>query len=562
MDQTAQDVSAGADVNVEVSLGARPRGLTSAGVLPKIDVVRWATLVFGILLAFGSADINLAYLFGATILLMVNTIGRALHPLILERPSLWTASRMSGDLAVAVAGVALTGQWESPYALTPVAPLFVIGYALGTGPALLSAAVASAFIASIDSYEHSAAHALGPSAQLAVVLLFSGILGAYTRHLVRAAEDRQSESTLRFTQLTEANKLLTSLHQVAQALPSSLDLPEVIAATQVQLHRQFDFTCASLMILDSATGEWKVELSEGTRLAETYATTDLPGTALQTVSKSRAGVIEDLVRDEVTGCAQGSRSALTAPLRATDSLVGILILEHSDAGHFAARDAVILDALVEPLAYAIENALLFSRLRALGAEAERARIARDLHDHLAQSLAYVSLELARLAGHSANPDELLALRDDISNVLAELRETLFQLRTTVTEASDLRTVAEHFLQRFQERTGIDVTFASRIDSRPPIAIEKEFLRIMQEALVNVERHAHASRVWVTWSTSKGRSWLEVRDNGSGFESHQVGSDRYGLIGMRERANAISGSLSIESSPKSGTRIVVEAKVAS
>lgn len=117
------------------------------------------------------------------------------------------------------------------------------------------------------------------------------------------------------------------------------------------------------------------------------------------------------------------------------------------------------------------------------------------------------------------------------------------------------------LQRFQERTGIAVVFTARVRGRRiPFRTEQELWKIAQEALTNVERHADARRVWVTWMIAGRGAWLEVRDDGAGFDAASAGRGRFGLAGMRERADAVGARLTVESDPGSGTRVLVEVEV--
>jgi signal transduction histidine kinase len=291
---------------------------------------------------------------------------------------------------------------------------------------------------------------------------------------------------------------------------------------------------------------------------------ELPPAVLVALGGRDALVHEDLLYDHLASFAPLARSLLAAPLVARNTVVGVVAIEHSEPGRYGAADAEVLGEMAGPLALAVDNATWFARLRTLGAEAERARIARDLHDRLAQSLAYVAFELERLSrvhGDDGEHTELDALHDVVRGVVGELRETLYQLRADVTDSMELEKVARTYLQRFQDRTGIACTLTARVRGRRlPIQVEQEVWRILQEALTNVERHADARRVWVTWTVSAERAWLEVRDDGRGFRVAAVPAERYGLVGMRERAAAVGAHLTLDSEPGFGTRILVELEV--
>jgi signal transduction histidine kinase len=139
--------------------------------------------------------------------------------------------------------------------------------------------------------------------------------------------------------------------------------------------------------------------------------------------------------------------------------------------------------------------------------------------------------------------------------VSEVRETLYDLRTDVTEQQDLVVTLTGFLERVRSRSHIAVDFQHDLRRRLPLPIEREVWRIAQEAVTNVERHAHARNLSVRWSVSSQTARLEITDDGEGFIMEPAGRfDAYGLLGMRERADAIGGTLDISSSPGSGTRV--------
>jgi signal transduction histidine kinase len=227
---------------------------------------------------------------------------------------------------------------------------------------------------------------------------------------------------------------------------------------------------------------------------------------------------------------------------------------------YTEEDSSLIGGLCSSLALAVDNARWFSRLRTLGAEAERARIARDLHDNVAQSLAYVGFELDRLATAHGEDPELRDLQGVVRGVVAELRETLYQLRATVSESQDLIDVAGEYVTRWSKRTGIDADFTAETSGRRvPLQVEQELWRILQESLTNVERHADASHAWITWRIGDGQAQLEIRDDGRGMSAERA-HERYGLVGIRERADAVGAHVTLASRPNAGTSVLVELEV--
>jgi signal transduction histidine kinase len=174
-------------------------------------------------------------------------------------------------------------------------------------------------------------------------------------------------------------------------------------------------------------------------------------------------------------------------------------------------------------------------------------------------LAYVNLELDRLSRHPAPGPELVELRRHVHDLLGEVRETLRQLRSRVSPDRGLGELLSAELPRFTKRTGIPARFAAGPDAaRLPTTVEQELWRITQEALSNVERHAKASAVDVTWACDGRHGRLVVTDNGGGFESAQaVATATSGMRAMRERANAIGARLVVDSQRGDGTWIQVD-----
>jgi signal transduction histidine kinase len=219
----------------------------------------------------------------------------------------------------------------------------------------------------------------------------------------------------------------------------------------------------------------------------------------------------------------------------------------------------MLNGFIEPVALAIDNARWFSRLRTVGADEERTRIARDLHDRIGQSLAYLAFELDRIVARDAKGEivgaALMQLRNDVRGVIGEVRDTLYDLRTDVSEATDIGETIEAFVQRLRERTTIVFTLYVDRGARLPILQEREMWRIAQEALVNVERHSKAHRVDITWRCDGRSASLEIVDDGEGFPPGRAGRlDSYGMIGMRERAASVGATLDILSAPGKGTAV--------
>jgi signal transduction histidine kinase/ligand-binding sensor domain-containing protein len=216
--------------------------------------------------------------------------------------------------------------------------------------------------------------------------------------------------------------------------------------------------------------------------------------------------------------------------------------------------------------------LYWMRVRGLRARysavlAERNRISRDIHDTLSQNLAGIALQLD--AVHMHLPDVRSELRerlDEACNLtrysLAEARRAISDLRSDELEGPELAAALPDIAQRLAAalQTRIEVIGAPR---KLNPTIERDLLRIFQEALTNSVKHAHASTVYVELKFSPHTIALTVRDDGRGFDPDSLspaGSGHYGLIGMRERAERIGGHLTLNTRPGEGTELLVEVPI--
>jgi signal transduction histidine kinase len=194
---------------------------------------------------------------------------------------------------------------------------------------------------------------------------------------------------------------------------------------------------------------------------------------------------------------------------------------------------------------------------------ERARLAREIHDGMSQELWLARLKQGRLLTEGGLSDEALVLAGEVTTSIEsaqdEARQAILVLRPA--EGSTFVEVMERYVDEFSDRFGIpsEHSIDPIVEQLGPRA-QAELLRIAQEALANSRKHADATRVRVHAEPTPGGLRLTVADNGRGFEP-AAGATGYGLRSMRERAELIGASLSIESQPMDGTRVVVDVPLA-
>ena len=555
-----------------VTGGSAAASAPAGGRFPALILaLRWATVSTGAFLSLLELRTSVAVM-AATSLLCLYAGLRILRPLPRPEGRDAPAVSIAVELAVAATAVAISGGWNSPYVFVLLVPVLLGGFTRGYTGGFATAGAATVLLLLAGGTIPSAQAPTETASQVVLVYAASGALAGYARRLFVDAVAEQASFEDRVSSLTEANALLSQLTSVALTLPSSLDLGDTVTATMRHLAELFDFSGATVLVLDAATGTWRAEGVTGLPAPAPMTTSQLPPPLLQLALRNGSrvparGAVAAPDLDPAAGRSglwAEARSGMYAPLVAREHLVALVALERVDAAPFNGRDAEVLTGLAEPLALAIDNGLWFDRLRMLGAEGERDRLARDLHDRFAQGLAYVNLELDRLSRHPEPGPQLVELRHQVHGLLGDVRETLRQLRSRVSPTAGLADLLSAELPRFADRTGLTARFGADPDAgRLPVTVEQELWRISQEALANVERHSDAKALDVTWTCDGRHARLVVADDGTGFDPAGLtaaASATSGMTAMRERANAIGARLLVDSHPGGGTWIQVEVTV--
>jgi signal transduction histidine kinase len=525
-----------------------------------IAIIRWGVLGLLVIIATpaivdGGDDVLSTLLLGFLAL----TITRHARPIRFDQQIMCDIAILI-EIAMSVSSIALTGLWNSPLAVSLTVPIIVAGFARGyvyaVRVALVATLVPSAFQLSETGLELAPVQRI---LQWAVILVVVGLIAGQTRRITGEAGRQRSLAMNRMERLTDANSLLYSLHRVAQTLPASLDLNDVLDTTLGRMRSLFDYDSMALLVFDETDASWQVMRSEGTSMPLRLGPTMLPNPLKTAIAQNRLVDMGDLTAARTVGLNADSGSGLYTTLTARGQIIGLLAIESARRDNYDERTVQMLNGFVDPVALAVDNARWFGRLRTMGADEERTRIARDLHDRIGQSMAFLAFELDRLIkyhGEGKNIGSALdQLQADVRNVIREIRDTLSDLRTDVSDRKGLQDTIADFAERLAERSGLEITVDIDATERLPIMQERELWRIAQEAMVNVERHADATTATVRWKSNGEQSILEIADNGRGFTTGESGRvDSYGLVGMRERAASVGASMEVTSSPENGTTI--------
>jgi signal transduction histidine kinase len=202
--------------------------------------------------------------------------------------------------------------------------------------------------------------------------------------------------------------------------------------------------------------------------------------------------------------------------------------------------------------------LLSSRLLS-AQEEERRTLARDLHDGMGQVVTAVTLDLQRAAqsADTDRKDELIGRAlAGTGQVLEQIHEITTRVRPTLLDDLGLKAAVQSLLSEYEDRTGIVVRSELHVDKPLPAAVSENLYRVLQEALTNVARHARAAEVVITLQANDKQVTLTVRDEGAGFSPSALDGTRFGLVGMRERAELLRGTFTLQSEPGAGTSVSI------
>jgi signal transduction histidine kinase len=339
-----------------------------------------------------------------------------------------------------------------------------------------------------------------------------------------------------------------ALHRVSVAIAALADLDEILRAIVEQARGLLDADVA-ILVTNGPDGELHVAASSGPDGA-----VDRSGGFV-----GLDGGVARFVRPDL------ATARLEAPLQRAGETIGLLVVGSGRARGFEIDEVETLSALANQAAIAIENARLQARLRELAVDAERERIAREMHDGLAQVLGYVNtksqaIEELLVAGRTAEARGLLSeLAAAARSIYVDVREAILGLRSPVPPGVGLVASVEDYGTRFAEASKIAVrveasTAARNLDLAP--GVESQVFRIVQEALTNVRKHAGAGRAEVAFDVVEGCLEVVVTDDGHGIDAAAgpAALPRYGMQAMRERAQSIGGTVEWSTPATGGCRV--------
>lgn len=246
------------------------------------------------------------------------------------------------------------------------------------------------------------------------------------------------------------------------------------------------------------------------------------------------------------------RFRVCLPLLVGTRVIGVVVVDGPE--RLPASDLDVAQTTLDDDALRLESAVLFSDVRALATVEERRRLAREIHDGIAQeiaSLGYLVDDLARDQCNQRHQDGLNDLRNELTRVVTDLRLSIFDLRSGVSSNDGLGSVLGDYVREAGKNSGMTVHLSLEESTRRlRLDVETELLRIAQEAVTNARKHSHAANLWVTCRVEPPFAEVRVEDDGRG--AVRARDDHYGLHIMNERASRINAVLTFADRPGGGT----------
>jgi two-component system NarL family sensor kinase len=367
--------------------------------------------------------------------------------------------------------------------------------------------------------------------------------------ILAASRELEHKVAVRTAELSVRNEELLALNELAGSLTRSLD-PKAILTGALEAVRAVLPTTAGCGYRLSREGTLTVSGADPEECSD-----QLEEVAGAAIAENRLVIRED-----------GDGHLIGLPMGTGAGPLGALGLRATIAP--GGRMTALLMAIGNQVGLALSTARLSDEGREMAVLEERARLAREIHDTLAQQLTGIVIQLeAAQALVSRDPERslpaLASAQELARSALAEARRSVWDLRPAPLSATGLVGAAENEVERFRRRTGIAARLRAEHMAPPPALrpqSEVTLLRITQQALANIAAHSGASRVTVRLRNLGTHVELTVRDNGHGFDTSALPLGSFGIVGMAERARIAGGSFQVESVPGRGTTITVDLPV--
>ncbi len=561
------------------------RFFDSSRIFPFLAAFRWATLIPPLLILPQEHNASIPPTWTFLLVVLANAVisifNRPLNRLVMERPL-----ALGIDLLFCAGILAISGGSHSPYYLYALSPLLAGAFFFQMRGALGAAASFTFLYLAADFIAHRLA-SLEPSESITLITQLAGIwlipaLLAYPSVLLKEINRARDELSAARDELAEkhqnlavAHRQLRVLHDLTVLLQAAPDLLSVQQRVLSAVTTGLGFRRAIVGVVDPAReemGSWMLY----------PVNSSFPDAAPLPLQPESGALFQALLdrkvfttsSDDVLIAHPALNSWLKTcqwyvyPLSLREHPVGVLLVELEKGKELTSQRKQVILMVANQAALALGTTILcIDRARRLAVETERNRIARDIHDTVAQSLFGIVYSLdACVSMLPAQADEvkreLTDLRALASSAHEEVRRSIFDLwpstLTMETFQSDLR----NYVASCCRPRAFEIVFHHNGDfDRLPPGLRRTLYRMAQEALANSARHSGAARAKLCLMVSDSEVYLVVTDEGCGFDpsvalARSLNREHFGLRGIQERARALGGGCEIHSQPGAGARIMI------
>ena len=406
-----------------------------------------------------------------------------------------------------------------------------------------------------------------------------GLLATAFNNMTENLEKSQADLKQSYDELEEKVELRTrgerrraeqlrTINEVGRRISSFLSLDELLPYVVNSLRDTFHYYNVNIFLVNDAGS---IELSAGAGGYESEIPTGfsinfgqgIVGTVAQ--NEEFVAVADVSIDSRYIASEQlpNTRSELSVPIKLGTEMLGVLDVQSEEINAFDEIDIFTVQTIGDQLAVAIQNARYYLETRELAVITERNRLAREIHDTLAQGFTGIILQLEAAEqtmgiDNSSSQEHLDSAKRLAKESLNEARRSVWALRPQLLENLTFIDALRKEAESFGSDNNIKVTIDTSIEKQNinPDA-ENALLRIFQEALNNIRKHASANNIEVRLTNDEDNYILSVSDDGIGFDSSEDISKGFGLISMRERTKLLGGSFEISSEKGLGTRVVVK-----
>jgi signal transduction histidine kinase len=383
---------------------------------------------------------------------------------------------------------------------------------------------------------------------------------------------------------------LLALSRVSAAVSGLRDLDAVLNVALDSVLQIVNGTVGGILLMDEQTQTLSYRVYRG--LSDKYAQEMRlkigEGIAGRVAQSGKSVLLEDISTDQRAASpdlitTERLKAFISVPLRAKDTVLGVLNVASHLPRHFTKDDMHLLHAIGDQVGVAIEQAELYERLRKerqnyqrlarhmlMAQEEERGRVARELHDETSQSLTGLSLSMQALLsiakasdfGDAAFKAKLEKAYNITLQLNSEISKIMKSLRPTALDSLGLGPAVHQYAENRLQAVGVSVSVKQTgMEQRLPKEVEFALYRIAQGAIANIAWHSKAKNAVINLRNNSDEFVMEIEDDGKGFDASkpiqvdESGRGR-GLLSMKERASLLGGTCDIQSQPGKGTKITV------